>query len=36
MQIEDGRPVLGKWQAVLFLEMDGPQARKLSVQVMGI
>ncbi|MEX2303949.1 MAG: secondary thiamine-phosphate synthase enzyme YjbQ [Bryobacterales bacterium] len=36
IQVQDGQPVLGKWQAVQFLEMDGPQARKLSVQVMGV
>jgi len=36
MQVENGRPVLGKWQTALFLEMDGPQTRRLSVQVMGI
>ncbi len=36
LQVENGRPVLGKWQAVLFLEMDGPQSRTLSVQVMGV
>lgn len=36
IQVENGQPVLGKWQAVLFLEMDGPQARKISVQVMGM
>lgn len=36
IQVGDGRPVLGRWQAVLFLEMDGPQTRKLSVHGMGI
>lgn len=35
IQVEHGRPVLGRWQAVLFVEMDGPQTRSLSVQVMG-
>lgn len=35
IQVEGGRPVLGQWQRVLFLEMDGPQARTLSVQAMG-
>jgi secondary thiamine-phosphate synthase enzyme len=36
LQVENYQPVLGKWQAMLFLEMDGPQARLISVQVMGM
>ena len=36
LQVRDGKPVLGRWQAVLFAELDGPQSRTLSVQVMGI
>jgi secondary thiamine-phosphate synthase enzyme len=36
LQVRDGKPVLGRWQAVLFAELDGPQSRSLSVQVMGI
>jgi secondary thiamine-phosphate synthase enzyme len=35
LQIQNGRPLLGRWQAVLFAELDGPQKRRLSVQVMG-
>ena len=27
LPIEDGGPVLGKWQRVLLLELDGPQTR---------
>jgi secondary thiamine-phosphate synthase enzyme len=36
LQVHDGKPRLGKWQAVLFAELDGPQSRTLWVQVMGI
>lgn len=36
LQVEEGRLVLGRWQAVLFAELDGPQNRLLSVQVMGL
>ena len=34
--IEQGRLVLGTWQRVLFCELDGPQTRRLYVQVMGV
>lgn len=33
--IEQGRLVLGTWQRVLFCELDGPQTRRIHVQVMG-
>jgi secondary thiamine-phosphate synthase enzyme len=33
--IEQGRLVLGTWQRILFCELDGPQTRKIHVQVMG-
>ncbi|HLW47060.1 MAG TPA: secondary thiamine-phosphate synthase enzyme YjbQ [bacterium] len=33
--VEQGRPVLGTWQRILFFEMDGPQTRRIHVQVMG-
>jgi len=36
LQVHNGRPLLGRWQAVLFTELDGPQPRRLSVQVMGV
>jgi secondary thiamine-phosphate synthase enzyme len=36
LQVQDGRPLLGRWQAVLFAELDGPQKRRVSVQVMGM
>ncbi len=34
--VEQGRLVLGTWQRILFCELDGPQTRRLYVQVMGV
>ncbi|MDX2043423.1 MAG: secondary thiamine-phosphate synthase enzyme YjbQ [Acidobacteriota bacterium] len=34
--IENGKLKLGTWQQVLFTEFDGPNNRKVHVQVMGI
>ncbi len=34
--ISDGKLVLGTWQNVLMTEFDGPNRRKVHVQVMGI
>jgi secondary thiamine-phosphate synthase enzyme len=31
-----GRPVLGKWQRVFFVELDGPRERDLSVLIVGV
>jgi secondary thiamine-phosphate synthase enzyme len=32
----DGRPLLGTWQSILFVELDGPrEERSLQVQVLG-
>ena len=36
LQISAGEPVLGQWQRVLVAEMDGPRARSIRVQLMGI
>ena len=33
--LEDGRLLLGTWQSILFIEMDGSRSRKVHVQVMG-
>lgn len=30
--IEDGQLLLGTWQSILFLEMDGPRARKIHLK----
>lgn len=34
--IENGKMKLGTWQQVLFTEFDGPNNRRIHVQVMGI
>jgi secondary thiamine-phosphate synthase enzyme len=31
--VEDGKPLLGHWQAVFFCEFDGPRARSVRVKV---
>ncbi len=36
LQISGGEIVLGQWQRVLMAELDGPRARSLRVQVMGL
>jgi secondary thiamine-phosphate synthase enzyme len=36
LQISGGEVVLGQWQRVLMAELDGPRARTIRVQVMGI
>lgn len=33
--IVDGRMLLGTWQSILFIEMDGPQERRIQVQIIG-
>lgn len=33
--IVDGKPVLGTYQSVMLLELDGPRKRKISIQVVG-
>lgn len=36
LQVSRGDLVLGQWQRVLLAELDGPRARSLRVQVMGV
>jgi secondary thiamine-phosphate synthase enzyme len=36
LQISGAEPVLGQWQRVLVAEMDGPRARTIRAQLMGI
>jgi secondary thiamine-phosphate synthase enzyme len=36
LQVSGGEIVLGQWQRVLVAELDGPRARTLRVQIMGI
>ena len=33
--VSDRRPVLGTWQRVLFVELDGPRSRRVGVIVVG-
>jgi len=33
--VENGRMMLGTWQSIFFVELDGPRQRKLTVTVMG-
>ena len=35
LPIQDGRPLLGTYQRVLFLELDGPRDRRLQVAPLG-
>lgn len=34
--ISEGKPVLGQWQSVILAEFDGPNNRKVFLQVFGI
>lgn len=36
LQISGGEPVLGQWQRVIVAEMDGPRARTIRFQMMGL
>jgi secondary thiamine-phosphate synthase enzyme len=36
LQVSGGEVVLGQWQRILLAELDGPRARSLRVQVLGI
>jgi len=36
LQISAGEPVLGQWQRVIVAEMDGPRARTIRVQALGV
>ena len=33
--VENGGLALGTWQRILFIEMDGPRKRRLSVRIIG-
>jgi thiamine phosphate synthase YjbQ (UPF0047 family) len=35
LNISGGRLVLGRWQRVFFVELDGPRDREISVLVFG-
>lgn len=36
LPIVDGQPVLGRFQSVILVELDGPRERTLKVQIMGV
>jgi secondary thiamine-phosphate synthase enzyme len=36
LQISGGEVVLGQWQRILMAELDGPRARSLRVQILGL
>ncbi len=36
LQVSGGEVVLGQWQRILLGEMDGPRARSLRLQLMGV
>ena len=36
LQVSGGEVVLGQWQRVLMAELDGPRARTVRLQVMGV
>ncbi|MDH5178954.1 MAG: secondary thiamine-phosphate synthase enzyme YjbQ [Gammaproteobacteria bacterium] len=31
----DGKPVLGQYQSVMLIELDGPRRRKVNIQIIG-
>ncbi len=33
--VENGKPLLGKWQGIFFCEFDGPRTRNFFVKVIG-
>ena len=33
--IENGRPVLGRWQSLFFCEFDGPRTRKVLIKIIS-
>jgi secondary thiamine-phosphate synthase enzyme len=35
LNVADGRLQLGRWQRILFVELDGPRQRELSLVVLG-
>jgi len=36
LQVSGGEVVLGQWQRILLAELDGPRARSLRIQVLGV
>ena len=36
LNVAEGRMDLGRWQSIFLVELDGPRARTVSVQVLGV
>src|SRR5438105_1387646 len=36
LQVSGGEVVLGQWQRILMAELDGPRARSLRIQILGL
>ncbi len=36
IMVHEGAPVLGTWQSLLMVELDGPRTRRLAVQLLGV
>ena len=34
--LEDGKPVLGRWQGIVLIELDGPRERTIRVRVLAL
>ncbi len=35
LPVQAGEVILGRWQSIIFAELDGPQERSIQVQVLG-
>lgn len=35
LNVKDAKPILGKWQRILFLELGGPRERNIQLQILG-
>jgi thiamine phosphate synthase YjbQ (UPF0047 family) len=35
LPVKAGEVVLGRWQSIIFAELDGPQERDIQIQVLG-
>lgn len=35
LPVENSMPILGTWQRILFVELDGPRRRRVGVKVIG-
>ncbi len=35
LPVEDGHPILGTWQSIFFVELDGPRKRSVNVKIIS-